>query len=216
MPGAPHKQGMFESLDAITALGIAPMVVAARASWLAAPIVIFCGLAHTRRAKEGWHMAVRKSRKRRSAMRRSPVQKRSKALSSLKKMRSHDPHTRPDHDRSDARASSAEEAGSGRSHAAATLQQPKRIAPSAAPIPADLSPGRWKGVGRLSASRRLPIAIMLPGLAFVTMGRPVPGLICYALQASVVGWLPAALWATYVIRHGEQKQRRLAARLRSN
>ena len=161
-------------------------------------------------------MAVRKSRKRRSAMRRSPLQKRSKALSSLKKMRSHDLHVRPDHDRPDARVSFVEEAGSDRSHAAADLQQPNRVTSSVTPLPADPSPERSKGIGRQSVRRRFSVAVLLPGLAFVSMGRQVPGLICYALQASVVGWLPAALWATYATRHVERKQRQLAARLRPN
>ena len=161
-------------------------------------------------------MAVRKSRKRRSAMRRFPVQNQSKALSSLKKMPSHDSHTRPDHDRPDARVSSVEEAGNDRSHAAADLQQPDRVTSRMTPLPADPSPERSKGVGRQSARRRLSTAVLLPGLAFVSMGRQVPGLICYALQASVVGWLPAALWATYATRHGERKQRQLVARLRPN
>jgi hypothetical protein len=110
-------------------------------------------------------MAVRKNRKRRSAMGRLPVQKRSKSLSSLKRMRSHDPHM------------------------AADVQQADRVAPRGVPIPADPSPERSKGVGRQSARRCLSVAVLLPGLAFISMGRQVPGLICYALQASVVGWL---------------------------
>ena len=150
------------------------------------------GLAHTRRGKEWRHMAVRKNQKRRSAMKRLPVQKRSKSLSSLKRMRSHDPRT------------------------AADFQQADRVAPRAAPISADPSPEWSKGVGRQSARRRLSVAVLLPGLAFVSMGRSVPGLICYALQASVVGWLPAALWATYATRHCERKHRQLASRLRPN
>ena len=164
----------------------------------------------------GGHMAVRKSRKRRSAMRRVPVQKRSKSLSTLKKMRSHDAHTRSDRDRSNARVSSLEGSGGDYPHAAADFQQADRVAPRVALIPADPSPERSKGVGRQSARRRLSVAVLLPGLAFVSMGRSVPGLICYVLQASVVGWLPAALWATYATRHGERKQRQLAARLRPN
>jgi len=38
--------------------------------------------------------------------------------------------------------------------------------------------------------------------------------VCYALQASLMGWLPAALWAAFVRRRLAQKQRLLAARLR--
>ena len=161
-------------------------------------------------------MVVRKNRKRRSAMRGVPVQKRSKSLSSLKKTRNHDPHTRPDRDRSNARVSSLEGSGGDYPHAAADFQQADRVAPRVAPIPADPSPGQLKGVERQSAHRRLSVAVLLPGLAFTSIGRQVSGLICYALQASVVGWLPAALWATYATRQGERKQRQLAARLRPN
>lgn len=139
-----------------------------------------------------------------------------KSLSSLKRMRSHDPQTRLDRDMPDARVSSVKEVGDNCPRVAADLQQPDRVALDAAPIPANPPPRRWKWVGRQSASRRLSIAALLPGLAFVSMGRPVPGLICYALQASVVGWLPAALWATYTTHNGQRKQRSLAARLRPN
>jgi hypothetical protein len=55
---------------------------------------------------------------------------------------------------------------------------------------------------------------LLPGRAFFAMGRPVSGLLCYALQASVVGWLPAALWIAFAQRRVERKQLTLAARLR--
>lgn len=59
-----------------------------------------------------------------------------------------------------------------------------------------------------------PGALLLPGRAFFAMGRPVSGLLCYALQASVVGWLPAALWMVFAQRRVERKQLILAARLR--
>ena len=59
-----------------------------------------------------------------------------------------------------------------------------------------------------------PGALLLPGQAFFAMGRPVSGLLCYALQASVVGWLPAALWMVFAQRRVERKQLTLAARLR--
>lgn len=68
--------------------------------------------------------------------------------------------------------------------------------------------GRGRGRGRM------PITVLLPGRAFVTMGRPIAGLVCYALQASLVGWLPAVLWAVRAQGRVERKQRVLAARLR--
>ena len=44
---------------------------------------------------------------------------------------------------------------------------------------------------------RLIIAIFLPFLLFFTIGRPLAGIICLILQLTVIGWIPAAIWATY-------------------
>ena len=44
---------------------------------------------------------------------------------------------------------------------------------------------------------RLILAIVLPWLAFFTMGRPFAGLVCLLLQLTVIGWVPAALWAVF-------------------
>ena len=38
-------------------------------------------------------------------------------------------------------------------------------------------------------------AILLPFLAFFAIGRPGAGLAALGLQLSVVGWIPAAVWA---------------------
>mgnify|MGYP001472054021 CR=1 FL=1 len=46
---------------------------------------------------------------------------------------------------------------------------------------------------------RLLIAIFLPFLLFFTIGRPIAGIICLVLQITVIGWLPAALWAVYAL-----------------
>ena len=46
---------------------------------------------------------------------------------------------------------------------------------------------------------RLLIALLLPWLTFFTIGRPVAGIICLALQITLIGWLPAALWAVYAL-----------------
>ena len=61
---------------------------------------------------------------------------------------------------------------------------------------------------------RLLTVAMVPGRAFFAMDRPVPGMVCLGLQASLVGWLPAAVWATWATKRVRQKQRALAARLR--
>ena len=46
---------------------------------------------------------------------------------------------------------------------------------------------------------RLIIAILLPFLLFFTIGRPLAGIICLILQVTLIGWLPAAIWAVYAL-----------------
>jgi uncharacterized membrane protein YqaE (UPF0057 family) len=46
---------------------------------------------------------------------------------------------------------------------------------------------------------RLIIAIILPWLTFFTIGRPWSGLLCLVLQITLIGWLPAAIWAVYAL-----------------
>lgn len=46
---------------------------------------------------------------------------------------------------------------------------------------------------------RLLIAILLPWLCFFTIGRPLAGIVCLMLQVTVLGWLPAAIWAAYAL-----------------
>ncbi len=46
---------------------------------------------------------------------------------------------------------------------------------------------------------RLLIAICLPFLLFFTIGRPFSGIICLILQLTLIGWIPAALWAVYTL-----------------
>ncbi|KTD33466.1 hypothetical protein Lmor_2017 [Legionella moravica] len=44
---------------------------------------------------------------------------------------------------------------------------------------------------------RLFLAIFLPFTVFFTIGRPIQGIICLLLQITLIGWVPAALWAVY-------------------
>ena len=46
---------------------------------------------------------------------------------------------------------------------------------------------------------RLIIALLLPWLTFFTIGRPFAGIICLILQITVIGWIPATLWAVYAL-----------------
>ena len=42
---------------------------------------------------------------------------------------------------------------------------------------------------------RYIIALFLPWLVFFTMGKVGQGILCLLLQITVVGWLPATIWA---------------------
>jgi uncharacterized membrane protein YqaE (UPF0057 family) len=46
---------------------------------------------------------------------------------------------------------------------------------------------------------RLLIAFLLPWLTFFTIGRPLAGIICLILQITLIGWLPATIWAVYAL-----------------
>ncbi|HEX5486653.1 YqaE/Pmp3 family membrane protein [Limnobacter sp.] len=46
---------------------------------------------------------------------------------------------------------------------------------------------------------RLLLAIFLPFVVFFTIGRPLTGLFCLILQITLIGWLPAAIWAVYAL-----------------
>ena len=46
---------------------------------------------------------------------------------------------------------------------------------------------------------RLIIALLLPWLTFFTIGRPFAGIICLILQITLIGWIPATLWAVYAL-----------------
>lgn len=46
---------------------------------------------------------------------------------------------------------------------------------------------------------RLLLAIFLPFVAFFTIGRTIAGVICLLLQLTLIGWLPAAIWAVFAL-----------------
>lgn len=57
------------------------------------------------------------------------------------------------------------------------------------------------------ATMRLILAIFLPPVLFFTIGRPLAGLICLVLQFTLIGWVPAALWAVYALSQYKTDQR---------
>lgn len=46
---------------------------------------------------------------------------------------------------------------------------------------------------------RLLLAIFLPFLVFFTIGRPFAGILNLILQITLIGWIPAAIWAVYAL-----------------
>jgi uncharacterized membrane protein YqaE (UPF0057 family) len=54
---------------------------------------------------------------------------------------------------------------------------------------------------------RLLLAIFLPPVVFFTIGRPFAGLLCLILQITLIGWIPAALWAVYALSQYKTDQR---------
>jgi uncharacterized membrane protein YqaE (UPF0057 family) len=54
---------------------------------------------------------------------------------------------------------------------------------------------------------RLIIAFFLPWLTFFTIGRPLAGTICLILQVTLIGWIPAAIWAVYALSQYKTDQK---------
>ena len=54
---------------------------------------------------------------------------------------------------------------------------------------------------------RLILAIVLPWLQFFTIGRPLAGIVCLVLQLTLIGWIPAAIWAVYALSQWKTDQK---------
>lgn len=54
---------------------------------------------------------------------------------------------------------------------------------------------------------RLLLAILLPCAVFFTIRRPFSGILCIILQITLIGWLPAALWAVYALSNYRADQK---------
>lgn len=53
---------------------------------------------------------------------------------------------------------------------------------------------------------RYLIALFVPWLAFFTMGKLISGFLCLLLQITIIGWLPATIWAFISISGYEARQ----------
>ncbi|REC79760.1 YqaE/Pmp3 family membrane protein [Chryseobacterium elymi] len=51
------------------------------------------------------------------------------------------------------------------------------------------------------------LAILLPFLSFMVRGKILTGIICLILQITVIGWLPAAIWAALSLNNARADQR---------
>lgn len=51
------------------------------------------------------------------------------------------------------------------------------------------------------------IAIFFPWLSFLLRGKILQGLICLVLQISLIGWIPAAIWAVVSLNNGRADAR---------
>ena len=54
---------------------------------------------------------------------------------------------------------------------------------------------------------RFMLALLLPFTVFFTIGRPIAGLLCLVLQVTLIGWLPATLWAIFALGQYKSDQR---------
>ncbi|MFD2943301.1 YqaE/Pmp3 family membrane protein [Flavobacterium notoginsengisoli] len=51
------------------------------------------------------------------------------------------------------------------------------------------------------------IAIFFPPLSFLLRGKLLTALLCFALQLTLVGWIPAALWAVVSLQNSRADRR---------
>lgn len=62
------------------------------------------------------------------------------------------------------------------------------------------------------------LAILLPFLSFILRGKILTGIICLILQMTVLGWIPAAIWAGLSLSNSraEKRNRKLIKAIREN
>jgi uncharacterized membrane protein YqaE (UPF0057 family) len=51
------------------------------------------------------------------------------------------------------------------------------------------------------------IALLLPWLSFFLRGKVLTGIICLILQITLIGWVPAAIWATVSLNNARADKR---------
>lgn len=51
------------------------------------------------------------------------------------------------------------------------------------------------------------IAVLIPFLSFFLRGKILRGILCLILQVTLIGWLPAAIWAVVSLSHSRAEKR---------
>ena len=51
------------------------------------------------------------------------------------------------------------------------------------------------------------VAILVPWLSFFLRGRIFTGIICLLLQLTIIGWIPAAIWAVISLNDARANRR---------
>ena len=51
------------------------------------------------------------------------------------------------------------------------------------------------------------IAILLPWLSFMLRGKILTGILCLLLQLTLIGWIPAAIWAVISLQNAREDRR---------
>jgi len=62
------------------------------------------------------------------------------------------------------------------------------------------------------------LAILLPFVSFFVRGKIITAIICFILQITVLGWLPAAIWAALSLNNAraEKRNKELIRAIREN
>lgn len=62
------------------------------------------------------------------------------------------------------------------------------------------------------------IAILLPWLSFLLRGKILSGLLCLILQCTILGWIPAAVWAVVSLNdsRADRRNRKLIRAIKQN
>lgn len=62
------------------------------------------------------------------------------------------------------------------------------------------------------------LAILLPFLSFIVRGKIITGIICFILQITILGWIPAAIWAALSLQNerAEKRNEKLIRAVREN